>query len=72
MEGNPRDPSHLRVRELLVWVVLCPIIAQICPTPYQIQVQVGRDNKHTCESLFFSLKYIYIYILFIAFGERQR
>jgi hypothetical protein len=28
MEGNPRDPSHLRVRELWVRVVVRPIIAQ--------------------------------------------
>jgi hypothetical protein len=33
MEGNPRDPSHLRVQELWVRVVVRPIIAQMCPTP---------------------------------------
>ena len=31
MEGNPCDPSHLRVRELWIWVVIRPIIAQINP-----------------------------------------
>jgi hypothetical protein len=38
MEGNPRDPSHLRVRELWVRVVVRPIIAQMFPTPCQIWV----------------------------------
>ena len=56
MEGNPRNPSHLRVRELLVRVIVHLIIAQMCPMPCQIQVQVGQDNKRTCESLFFLLK----------------
>ena len=37
-EGNPRDPSHLRVRELWVQVVVRPIIAQMCPTPCQNRV----------------------------------
>ena len=50
--GKPRDPSHLRVRELWVRVVVSPIITQMCPTPYQIWVPVGQDNKRTCESLF--------------------
>jgi hypothetical protein len=53
MVGNPRDLSHLRVRELWVQVVVSPIIIQMCHTPCQIRVQVGRDNHRTCESLFF-------------------
>jgi hypothetical protein len=31
MERNSRDPSHLRVRELWIWIVIRPIIAQINP-----------------------------------------
>ena len=54
MVGNPRDPSHLQIRELWVRVVVSPIIAQMYPTSCQIRVQVGRDNDHTYESLFFS------------------
>ena len=54
MVENSRNPSHLRVRELWVRVVVSPIIAQMYPTPCQIQVQVGRDNDRTYESLFFS------------------
>ena len=64
MEKNSCDPSHLRVRELWVRVVVCSIIAQMCPTPCQIWVQVSRDNERTCESLFLIIKkkiYIYIY-----------
>jgi hypothetical protein len=38
MEGNPRDPSYLRVRELWIWIVIRPIIAQINPTPCQIRI----------------------------------
>ena len=34
--GNFRDPSHLRIWELWVRVVVSPIIAQMCPTPCQI------------------------------------
>jgi hypothetical protein len=41
MVKNPRDPSHLRIRELWVRVVVSLIIAQMCLTPFQIQVQVG-------------------------------
>jgi hypothetical protein len=28
----------------------------MCPIPCQIRIQVGRDNGHTCESLFFHIK----------------
>ena len=56
MKGNPCDPSHMRARELWLRIVVRLIIAQICPTLCQIQVQVGRDNERTCESLFFTLK----------------
>ncbi len=48
MVENPRDPSHRRVQELWVRVMVSLIIAQICPTP----CQVGRDNDRTYESLF--------------------
>ena len=38
MEENPRDLSHLRVQKLWVWVVVHPIIAQMCPMPCQNRV----------------------------------
>jgi hypothetical protein len=38
MEENPCDPSHLRVRELWVRVVVRPIISQMCSTPCQNRV----------------------------------
>ena len=53
MEGNPRDSSDLQARKLWVLVVVRPIIAQMCPTPCQIRVQVARDNNCNCESFFF-------------------
>ena len=55
MVENPRDPSQLQVWKLWIRVVVNLIIAQICPTPCQIRVQVGWDNDRTCESLFFLL-----------------
>jgi hypothetical protein len=30
-----------------------PIIAQMCPTPYNSRVHVGENNDHTWESLYF-------------------
>ena len=55
MEGNHHNSSHLRSRELWVRIVIRPIIVQMCPIPCQIrvQVEVGRDNEHTCEFFFF-------------------
>ena len=47
MVGNPRDLSHLRVRELCVRVVISLIITQMYFTPCQIRVQVSRDNDCT-------------------------
>ena len=38
MEENFRDPSHLRVRELWVRIVVRPIIAQMCLTLCQIWI----------------------------------
>jgi hypothetical protein len=62
MVGNSSDPSHLQVQKLWVRVVVSLIIVQMYPTPYQIRVQVGRDNDHTCESLFFSFSFFFLYI----------
>jgi hypothetical protein len=52
MKENLYDPSYLRVQKLWVRVVIPPIIAQMCLTPCQIQVQVSWDNELTCKSLF--------------------
>ena len=38
MKGNPRDPSHLQVRELWVRIVIRLIIAQMCLTLCQNRV----------------------------------
>jgi hypothetical protein len=62
MIGNPRELSHLRVRELWVRVIVSPIIAQMCLTTCQIRVQVDRDNDRTYESLIFIKKKIVIEI----------
>ena len=36
MEGNPRDPSHLRVRELWVRVVVRPLLPRCAPRHVKI------------------------------------
>jgi hypothetical protein len=60
MIRNPHNPSHLQVQEFWVRIVVSSLLSI---TSCQIQVQVGRDNDRTYESLFFfSSIYIYIYI----------
>jgi hypothetical protein len=67
IEGNSRDLSYLRARELWVRIMGCLIITQMYPTPCQIRVQVGRDNERTCESLF-----IYLFIFYLKKKKKKK
>jgi hypothetical protein len=42
MEGNPRDPSHLRVRKLWVRVVVRPYY---CPDVLHIMSKLGLSGS---------------------------
>lgn len=52
MIENLRDLLYLWVWKLWVRVIVSFIIAYICRTLYQIQVQVDRDNNCTYKSFF--------------------